>query len=345
MLLGFFGLVTAVSIGLIAWRGDRLRSPGRIDSPVSREGAFLLNNLGFAAFAFVVLLGTVFPLVIEAVNGSRITVGEPYFNRMTGPIAIALLFLMGVAPALPWRKASAETLRSRLFVPACAGVVTVVVAVALGAYGFVPLLVFGLGGFVAGSASRQIVLATRRQGWRGFVGRTNGGMIVHIGVVILAVGFAASSAYTKQLDFTLEPGQTASISGHTVTFESASSSVRGNVRIQTARVRIDGNKVYAPQLKQFANASTVVGTPSVQSTPVDDVYLSLLSVSSTPNGPIELRVIIEPMVAWIWTGGGIIFVGSFMAAFPGRRRRPTDPASAPVPEPIEVNAAAGESSA
>ena len=332
LLLGFFGFVAAVSIGLIAWRGDRLRSPGQIDSPVSREGAFLANNLLFAAFAFVVLLGTVFPLIVEAVGGSQITVGGPYFNRMTGPIVIALLFLMGVGPVLPWRKASGETLRRRLLVPAWFGGGAIVLSVALGARGIVPLVVFGLGGFVVGSAVRQITLATRRQGWRGLVGRTNGGMIVHIGVVMLAVGIAGSSAFSHQLDFKLVPGQTARISGHSVEYLSSSSSQSGAVLVQTARMRIDGGKVYAPRLKQFANASQVVGTPSVRSTPVDDVYLSLLTMPTEPGGPIEIRIIIEPLVFWLWTGGGVIFVGSFMAAFPGkRRRRPTDPASAPVP--------------
>jgi cytochrome c-type biogenesis protein CcmF len=332
MLLGFFGLIAAVSIGLIFWRGDRLRSPGRIDSPVSREGAFLINNLLFAAFAFVVLLGTVFPLIVEAVNGSQITVGGPYFDRMTGPIVIALLFLMGIGPVLPWRKASGETLRHRLLIPAWIGVGVVVLAVALGARGIAPLVVFGLGGFVVGTAMRQLVLATRRQGMRGLVGRTNGGMIVHIGVVILAVGFAASSAYSHQADFSLRPGATAHISGHSVTYLGSTTRTEGNVQVQQARIRIDGDKVYAPKLKQFANASQVVGTPSVRSTPVSDVYLSLLTMPGDPGGPISLRVIIEPMVAWIWFGGGVIFVGSFLAAFPGRRRRPTDPASAPLPE-------------
>ncbi len=332
--LSFFGVIVAVSIGLIFWRGDRLRSPGRIDSPVSREGAFLVNNLLFATFALVVLLGTVFPLIVEALNGSQITVGGPYFNRMTGPIVIALLFLMAIAPALPWRKASGETLRHRLLVPAWVGVGTVVFAVAVGARGVTPLIVFGLGGFVAGASLRQIVLATRRQGWRGLVGRTNGGMIVHIGVVIVVVGVVASSAYVSQADFTLRPGQTAHLEGHTVTYVDSSSHTTGNVLVQEARIRIDGDKIHAPKLKKFANANQVVGTPSVRSTPVSDVYLSLLTMPSEPNGPITLRVYIEPLVSWIWFGAGLIFVGAFFAAFPGRRRRPTDPASAPIPEAV-----------
>ena len=138
----------------------------------------------FAAFAFVVLLGTVFPLLVEALNDDRISVGAPYFDRMTMPIGLTLLFLMAVAPVLPWRKASR---RAAAPPAAVAGVDRrrrlVVLAVVLGARGLAPLVAFGLGGFAAGSAVRQIVLATRRQGWRGFVGRANGGMVVHLGVV------------------------------------------------------------------------------------------------------------------------------------------------------------------
>jgi cytochrome c-type biogenesis protein CcmF len=170
-ILAFFALIVAVTVVLIAWRGDRLRSPGSIDSPVSREGAFLANNLLFAAFAFIVLLGTVFPLLSEAINGQQISVGSPYFDRMTMPVVVGLLFLMAVAPVLPWRKASAELLRHRLRWPAFIAVVTVVVCVALGVRGLNPLLAFGLGAFAAASAGRQLVLATRRQGWRGLVGR------------------------------------------------------------------------------------------------------------------------------------------------------------------------------
>ena len=99
-----------MSLGLIGWRGDRLRSPGAIDSPVSREGAFLANNVLFTVFAFVVLLGTVFPLLVEALQDRRTVVGAPYFDRLSMPIGIALLFLMAVAPVLPWRKASGELL-------------------------------------------------------------------------------------------------------------------------------------------------------------------------------------------------------------------------------------------
>ncbi len=219
MLLAFFGVIVVVSVGLIGWRGDRLRSPGTIDSPLSREGAFLANNVLFSVFAFVVLLGTVFPLVVEALQDRRLVVGEPFFNRMTVPIGLTMLFLMAVAPVLPWRKASGELLRQRLFWPAWVGVASLAIALLAGASGFAPLLGFGLGGFAAGAAGRQLVLATRRQGWRGFVGRANGGMIVHIGVIVICVGLAASGAFTRSQEFEMRVGETKSFDGHTFTFQ------------------------------------------------------------------------------------------------------------------------------
>ena len=109
-ILTFFAVIVLVTIGLIGWRGDRLRSPGRIDSPLSREGAFLSNNLLFAVFAFVVLLGTVLPLIVEAVNGEQLSVGRPWFDFFGMVLGLCLLALMAVAPVLPWRKTTTETL-------------------------------------------------------------------------------------------------------------------------------------------------------------------------------------------------------------------------------------------
>ena len=221
-ILGFFAVIVAVSLALIAWRGDQLRSPGRIAAPVSREGAFLANNALFAAFAFVVLLGTVFPLLVEAFDGRTISVGNPYFDRMTRPIGLALLFVMAVAPMLPWggasRRPPTELLGRRLLVPMWIAAAALVLAVAGGARGWGALLAFGLGGFAGGAALRQIVLAVRRNRWRGLVGRTNGGMIVHLGVVVVAVAFAASQSYVRQAEFDLEAGQEATFAGHEIVY-------------------------------------------------------------------------------------------------------------------------------
>ena len=224
VLLAFFGVVVAVGVGLIAWRGDRLRSPGGIDSAVSREGAFLVNNLLFVAFAFVVLLGTVFPLLYEAFRGQQVTVGAPYFDAMTIPIGIALLFMMAIGPALPWRKATGSVMRSRLVVPAWTGALVVVACVAGGLRGLAPLAAFGLGGFAAAANVRQLVLSTRgaRRGgagaWRGFVGRANGGMVVHLGVVVIAVALAAATSFGHRGEVRLHPGQSAVSDGHRITY-------------------------------------------------------------------------------------------------------------------------------
>ena len=330
-LLGFFGLVVAVSIGLLAWRGDQLRSPGLIDSPVSREGAFLANNLLFGAFAFVVLLGTVFPLIVQAVNGSQITVGSPYFDSMTMPIVVCLLFLMAIAPVLPWRKASAELLRHRLLWPALAAVAVLVACVSAGIRGLNPLLAFGLGAFAAASAARQLVLALRRQGRRGMLGRTNGGMIVHIGVVIVAVAFAASHSFAHSHTFELTPGETVHFAGHTLTYQGLRTVNTAQKTSIEANVAVDGNHVYRPAVSSYPFQSAAIGTPSVSSTPVRDVYLTMTTVPSTASGAASIEVIVEPLVMWVWVGGGVMLVGTLLAAWPGRRRRrPTDAASAPV---------------
>ena len=344
LLLGFFAVVVAVSIGLIGWRGDRLRSPGAIDSPVSREGAFLANNVAFAAFAFVVLLGTVFPLLAEALGEDKISVGRPYFDRMTMPIALALLFLMAVAPALPWRKASGELLHRRLLWPAWAGTAVLVACVAFGLRGVATLAAFGLGAFAAAAAVRQLVLATRRQGWRGLIGRTNGGMVVHIGVVVIAVAFAAAQSYGHRGEFRMSPGQSAVLAGHRITYLGVEDKQYANRTAVEAMVRIDDDGVFRPALNRFPFAREAIGTPSVRVGGFEDVYLTMISAPRTPDGEAVIAVVVQPLVVWLWIGGGLMALGTLMAALPGRRRRPTEPASATVPaeddrpEPVAVEA-------
>ena len=334
-LLTFFGVTVAVSLGLIAWRGDRLRSPGRIDSPVSREGAFLANNVLFAGFAFVVLLGTVFPLLVEALNDEQMSVGRPYFDTMTMPLGLLLLFLMAIAPVLPWRKASGELLSQRLLWPAWAGAGALVVAVVAGARGVAPLVAFGLGGFAGGAAVRQVVLATRRQGWRGLVGRTNGGMVVHLGVVMIAVALAASGSYDTERELTLEPGQSDDVAGHTITYRGLETVEESNRTVTKALVDVDGAE-QAPALNQFPNGSQQVGTPSVDTSPIEDVYVSLLETPDGDGGAVVLRIIVQPLVVWLWIGGAVMALGTLLAIFPGRRRDPLRPVSERIGEPATV---------
>ena len=335
-LLSFFALIVVVSVVLIGWRGDQLRAPGTIDSPVSREGAFLANNVIFSVFAFVVLLGTVFPLIVEALQNRQLVVGEPFFDKLAVPVGITLLFLMCIAPVLPWRKASGELLSQRLFWPAWGGIGALALSIALGATGLEPLLTFMLGGFAGGAALRQLVLATRRQGWRGLVGRANGGMVVHIGVIVIAVALAASNSFTHSQELNLKQGVPAQFGGHTfelVGFSQTSDARKSSV---SANVRIDGGKAYAPAVSKYKAMGTNIGTPSVKSTFVKDIYLTLEPPVKASSNAAKIKVFIKPMVMWLWIGGGLMGVGTLLAAFPGRRRKPTDPVSAPivVEEPV-----------
>lgn len=346
LLLAFFGVVLATGVGLIAWRGDRLHSPGGIDSPVSREGAFLVNNVLFVGFAFVVLLGTVFPLFYEALDhGTQLGVGAPYFNRFFVPIGLALLFLMAVAPALPWRKTSLEVMRGRLAVPGAAGVAVVVTCVVAGVRGVEPLLAFGLGAFAGASAIRALALSVRGAyrgarslgassarasfaGWRGFVGRANGGMVVHIGVVVVAIGLAAATSYLHRTELHLGRGQSTAFAGHTVTFlgtRTVTSPARSEFQ---ALLRVDG-ATFTPAISQFGDGTQTVGTPAIDSSWKDDLYLTIDSIPSG-GGAWSFGAVEQPLVRWLWIGAGLMGLGSVLSAIPGRRRRPTDPVSAPV---------------
>jgi cytochrome c-type biogenesis protein CcmF len=327
--LGLFAVVLVVSIGLIGWRGDKLRSPGVIDSPLSREAAFLANNVLFAVFAFVVLLGTVFPLIIEALQNRQIAVGAPFFDKLSMPIGLALLTLMAIAPVLPWRKASTETLRQRLFWPAWCGVAALVASLLLGAYGLAPLLTFTLGGVSAGAAMRQVVLATRRQGWRGLVGRANGGMIVHLGVILIAVALGASNSFSKSQELSLVANVEASFSGHTFELKDVIE-VRDDRSISVkALVLVDGKKIYAPAITKYTRIGMNVGTP-VRTSLTTDIYLTLEPPVRQDANEARIKVFIKPMIIWLWIGTALMAVGTVLAAFPGRRRKPTDATSAPV---------------
>jgi cytochrome c-type biogenesis protein CcmF len=335
-LLAFFALIVVVSVGLIGWRGDKLRSPGTIDSPLSREGAFLANNVVFSVFAFVVLLGTVFPLVVEALQNRQLVVGEPFFDQLAVPTGLVLLFLMCIAPVLPWRKASGELLQQRLFWPAWAGVAALAFSVVLGATGFEALLTFTLGGFAGGAALRQLVLATRRQGWRGFVGRANGGMVVHIGVILIAVALAASNSYTHSQELSLKKGVVANYGGHTfelIGFRETSDDRRTEI---AALVSIDGGQAYAPAVSKYKAMGMNIGTPSVKTSFAYDLYLTLEPPVKVTTDAAKIKVFIKPMVMWLWIGGGLMGLGTLLSAFPGRRRRPTDPTSARVPEAVDA---------
>ena len=334
MLIGFFFAVVIVGFGLIAWRGDRLRSPGGIDAPLGREGAFLLNNVLFVGFAFVVLLGTLYPLLYEAVTQQQVTVGAPFFNTVAIPVGLTLLFLMAVAPVLSWRKINGAVLWQRLAIPVWIGVGTVVLCVAFGLRGIATLIGFGLGAMAAATAARALVLSvraahTRHVGWwRGLVGRANGGMIVHLGVVLLAVGVIAATSYRHQAELALHQGTVVTYDGHRFEFEGLRTVTSPSRTSQEALVKVDG-AVFAPATTSFGSALSVVGTPAIDSGLFGDVYLTFdavgglgassgnQAINNLPQGSVAIGVVIEPLVAWLWAGGLLIGVGGLAGPGPG----------------------------
>ena len=341
LLLGFLAVVAAACIVLVAWRADDLGSPGRIDSPLSREAAFLGNNLLFAAFTLVVLLGTVFPLIVEALGGRQVSVGSPFFDDMTRPIGFVLLFLMAVAPALPWRSASAEVLHRRLFTPAAVAIAAMVASVAAGLRGLSPVLTVGLAAFALAGIARQVLVASRAQrrslggGWLASVGATvignrrlYGGLVVHVGVVLVALAVAMSSAFAAERQALLAVGESTTLGGYDITY--LDSDVRSEpgktiLRSQFRLTRGDRHLGdYAPAITRFEATGQPVGTPSVRTGLVEDVYLSLLAAPDE-EGRISVSVRVNPMIVWLWIGVGVMAGGTALAAWPDRRRRPSPP--------------------
>ena len=319
-LLAMFVIIVAVSLVLVYLRGDQLRASGAIDNVFSREGAFLVNNVLFAVFAFVVLLGTVFPLVIEALQQRQIVVGEPFFDRLTIPIGLTMLFIMAVAPVLPWRQDGRELMSQRLLVPALVGLAALVLSLVVGASGVVPLLAFALGGFAAGSALRHLVRAVRVQRLRGFVGRANGGMIVHLGVILICVALAASNSFTRSQEIDLVTGQVATFAGHT--FELIDVVEVRDARSTTVKalVKVDGGKAYSPSITKYTRIGMNVGTPSVRTSFTRDVYLTLEPPVRQDSGQARIKVFVKPLILWLWVGTFVMAFGTLLAVLPTRRR-------------------------
>jgi cytochrome c-type biogenesis protein CcmF len=349
-LLGFLGVVAAVSLALIAWRADALHAPGRIDSPVSREAAFLGNNLLFTGLAFVVLLGTVFPLVAEALRGETLSVGTPYFDRMGTPLGLALLFLMAVAPALPWRAASGEVLRHRLLGPAVAGVAMMVLTL-LWTRDLATILAFGLSAFALAAIARETWVAVRARrradgvGWGRGLGRTvagnprrYGGLVVHVGVICIAVALAASGSFGAKREVRLREGESVTVGGYTVTYTGSRVSSSDQKRTVSADLAVRrGSRAlgtYAPAVSTYRNSTQGIGTPSVRTGLREDVYLFLVS-SPNQRGRITVAISIQPMTLWLWIGGGLMAAGTIVALAPSirRRRTPRPPEPSPVAGP------------
>lgn len=347
--LVFLGIGLLFSVFLLATRIGHLEPEGRMRDGKSREGTILLNNLLFVMLTFTVLLGTVFPLLVEAIKGVQISVGEPYFNRMGVPLGVAVLFLMGIGPALPWGQASWKKTWSVLLPPAAGGILTVGVGVLYG--GRAPWLLVTLfcGGYTLWVTVDMILLPVRQRlkSGRGTFGdavrtiftqgrRRLGGYVIHLGVVAILIAVAASSTGKITTEATLRVGESAQIGPYTLTFTGSDVEPASNLVSTVAHVQVSkGGKVLGtldPRMNHFRNQREPVGTPAVRSSLKEDLYLSLMSLDD--GGRIMgLRAFINPMVYWIWIGTAIMTLGAIFAMWPSRRRTR---ARAAAPGPAEI---------
>jgi cytochrome c-type biogenesis protein CcmF len=343
--LVFIGFLLVVSIVLLTVRGPKLVAEGQIQSVVSRETTILLGNLLFVAITFTVLLGTTFPLITEALTAKKISVGEPYFNKMAVPLAIGILFLMGVGPALPWGKSDKATLLRQFLWPALFGLACVAGCLALGLHGFSPLLTFGLCGFVAWVTVRELFLPARvrmREHKENPVQavvrsaqksrRRFGGFIVHLGMVVIFAAVAASSNYVTHVQGTLRPDAPLSIGAYRMEFSGLASGQEPHRQWSGARIKVtdaSGNsEEMVPRLNYYERSTDPIGTPAVQSKLHQDLYLSLLAFA--PNGSsASINAWIFPLVGWIWWSIPILVLGALIAIWPARKRA-TSPVAASV---------------
>ena len=335
--LAFLAFILLTSFGLLAWRSKQLRGQPELDSLVSRESAFLLNNVVLVSALFTIFLGTIFPLISEAVAGVQVSVGAPYFNSVTVPLFLLLVFLMGVGPMIAWKKASWDNLRRNFLWPTVASFVVALFLFIWLVRDFLPLLGFTLLSFVVftilfdttlavrarhriageGVFSALVTLARRNQ-------RRYGGLIVHLGVVLIFLGIAGSMSYSIEREVTLQIGEGLSIGRYHIQFEGLKRSQQPtHSRVEGAfRVFNEGHEigVLSPALKFFPTQKSPVGRAVYRSTLVEDLYIILSGFSEVEQNQATLKVLVRPLLAWMWIGGFVIALGTIVAVLPSRRK-------------------------
>ncbi|MEJ2288101.1 MAG: heme lyase CcmF/NrfE family subunit [Deinococcales bacterium] len=335
--LAFFIVVTLFAFGLIALRWDDVRDRAELDSAVSREGGFLGGNILLLAITFAILLGTLFPLIVEAVSGQRVTVGPPFFDQVTLPLWMLLFLLMGIGPLLPWRRAEGSSLKRNLAWLAGGFVVAGGTALALGMREIYPTLTVALAGYNLVSLglllSQALVPRLRlsnRRSWAVLWSyahesrRRTGSMIVHFAIVVIALGVAFSSGYRIDRQVRIDFNQSATFQGYTLTpvdrfMERTPSRISSGAVIDVSR---NGHKLTTlrPRTNIFGSNQQPVTKPAVMYTPTHDLYLSLDNTIGPNTTYVVLRAVYSPLVSWIWFGGLLFVFGTVMTLLPGRRR-------------------------
>jgi cytochrome c-type biogenesis protein CcmF len=340
--LGFLAFILIGSFGLLAYRADLLKEQPEIDSMVSRESAFLLNNIVLVSALFTIFLGTIFPLLSEAVAGVQVSVGAPYFNSVTVPLFLFLVFLMGVGPIIAWRRASWDNLKRNFLLPASASLLFGVVLFIWKVRDFLPLLGFTLLAFVVFTILYDTALALRARRriagegiLRGLVTlarrnqRRYGGLTVHLGVVLIMMGIAGSMSYSIEKEATLGVNQELSIGNYRVQFQGLQGSQQPtHFRIEGAfRVFHNGSDqgIMKPALKFFPTQQSPIGRAVHHSGVSEDIYLILSGFSEVDRNHATLKALVRPLVVWMWIGGGVIALGTLVCIWPLKKTELTEP--------------------
>ena len=324
--LAFLAVVLLGGFGLVAWRLPALRTPARLDSAVSREAAIVGNNLLLLAGTAIILLGTTFPLVLEAATGEQITVGGPYFRSALSPVFLLVLVLAGTAPLLPWRATNRDRAMRRLRLPVLVAALVVVGGAAAGLRDLHAVAGFGAVALLLSANAQEIAtgLAVGRRHAGVFRTLTRGrrryaGLTVHIGLAVLAAGITASSNLGQQDQVTLRTGQSAAFAGHTVRYAGLETEQQAQRIVLTARVDLDGADTLDPRMNLYPGAAEPIGSPSIRRGLVTDLYASVISLQDDGDSA-TFRLYRNPGITWLWVGGAIMALAGVAAAWPARRR-------------------------
>ena len=340
--LGFVFFILVVSFGLMSRRMQLLRSKKRIESFSSRESGFLFNNVVFIVMCFAVLWGTLFPVISEAVRGTKITVGAPFFNQINIPIGLVLLCLTGIGPLLVWRKTSKQSFVRNFTTPVIAGLVMALVLYIINIRGYV-LISFSLSVFVLTTISLEFARGIRSRitvhkenpltaFWR--LLRKNrsryGGYIVHVGIVFMFIGFTGH-AFDTEKEFGLKKDETNHLSGYTFVLQNIREEERPNHYAWIADLHVSdasGKEIVLlhPEKRIYfhRNPDPERRQPhselDIYSTMKQDIY-SIFNSVDLENGVAYLKIMINPLVNWVWFGGFIFVLGTLVALWPPKKEK------------------------
>jgi cytochrome c-type biogenesis protein CcmF len=350
--LGFIALVAAFSTALIIWRLPQLRSRTKLESLASREAAFLYNNLLLVAFTLTVLWGVAFPLLSDAVRGEAVTVGPPYYNFFLKVFGLPLLLLMGIGPLVAWRRTSLRALGQTVLWPAVAAVATGAILIALGGgSSLAGLLTYTFSAFALAAIVVEFARGTRARKalgapswWNAFSGlvarnrRRYGGYVVHVAVVLLAIGIAGSSAYGATKIQHLRPGQTMHIRGYDLTYQGSVIRHRANHDELRARLAVKQDGKSLGTLLAGKNAYFAEDQRSNEVAIKTDWLraqdLFVIGDEFKQDGSVYLKVLVKPLVDLIWIAGFVFLLGSLITLWPDareQRRLATNADPGPVP--------------